>query len=326
MTRRRILYLFPDRSSKMLREYEEGEFWVDYRAAADRVGLEFDVAAVDHISIAGKTAYWRDEALSPERDIVIYGVRTGPTHKIDLLTGLSIMMALERLGFWLPIPLDVGLLLNDKFATLAALTDSPAPIIPTVRLTADRDVHRLGHERLVPDDWFPVIVKPTSWSGGLGCVPCPDRSALRSILGLAAGAVTGVVIQPRIPDVVADTRVVVVEGAIVAMVDRIPAKDEHVANVSRGGTYKVREEIDPRVHDLVEMITDRLDISYVCIDLLTTASGELRLCELEADGAVSRLLCPQAMVHEIVGKRFAAYERRLTAHVATRGTNGRVAG
>lgn len=312
MARRRILYLFPDRSSELLRHYEEREFWPDYAAAAERAGIDFAVAAPDHVAIAHETAYHRGEALSPDRDIVVYGVRTGPTHMPDLWTGLSIVRCLETLGFWLPIPLDTGILLNDKYATLNAFADSPVPVIPTVRLTADRDVHRLGHQRLVPDDWFPAFVKPTAWSGGQGCVPCPDRASLEAVLGLAAGSGTGVIVQPRLPDVVADTRVVVVEGEIVAMFDRRPRPGSHVANVSRGGSFAVRHEIEPAVHKLARLVTDRLDLSYVCIDVLRTASGGLWLSELEADGAVSRLLCPPEQVHEVVGARFAAYERRLS--------------
>ncbi|WP_436501659.1 ATP-grasp domain-containing protein [Actinokineospora sp. HUAS TT18] len=317
MARRRILYVFPDRSSEMLRRYEEGEFWVDYRAAADRVGLDFGVAAPDHIAIGHDgVAYWRDEPLSPDRDIIVYGVRTGPTHKVDLWTGVSLVISLRELGFHLPIPLDAATLLNDKFATVAAFADSPVPPIPTARITADRDVHRFDTARVVPDDWFPVFVKPTSWSGGQGCVPCADRSTLDSLLGLASGSATGVVIQPQLPEVVSDIRVVAVDSQIVAILDRRPRKGSHVANVTRGGSFSVRETIDPRVHDLVKLATERLDLSYLCIDLLETATGELWLSELEADGAVSRLLCPEDLLYHVIGTRFSAYERQLDAKAA----------
>ncbi|MFE7132316.1 RimK family alpha-L-glutamate ligase [Streptomyces sp. NPDC057638] len=317
MTRRRILYLFPDRSSEMLRAYEEGEFWVDYRAAAERAGLDFAVIAPDHVSIAGGTAYWRDEPLSPERDIIVYGVRTGPTHAIDLWAGVSLVTSLATLGFWLPIPLETGILLNDKYATLNAFQDSPVPPVPTVRLAADRDVHRLGHSRLVPGDWFPVFAKPLSWSGGQGCVVCPDRETLDAVLGLAAGSRSGVAVQPRLDGVSADIRVVAVEGTIVAMFDRIPRQGSTVANVSRGGGYAIRHEIDSRAHDLVKLASDRLGLSYLCVDLLL-ADGELWLSEMEADGAVSRLLAPADVVHHVVATRFAAYERRLEEFLAGR--------
>ncbi|HYN95752.1 MAG TPA: hypothetical protein VES42_18055 [Pilimelia sp.] len=316
MVSRRILYLFPDRSSELLRRYEEGEFWPDYATAATRAGLDFAVAAPDHLAIADGVARHRDDILSPARDIVVYGVRTGPTHLPDLWTGLSIVRCLQALGFWLPIPLETGILLNDKYATLHAFADSPVPPLPTVRLTADRDVHRLGHHRLVPDDWFPVFVKPTAWSGGQGCVPCDDRASLEAVLGLAAGSGTGVIVQPRLPDVVADTRVVVVEGEIVAMFDRRPKPGSHVANVSRGGSFAARQEIEPAVHKLARLVTERLNLAYVCIDLLRTADGSLWLSELEADGAVSRLLCPPERVHEVVAARFAAYARRLDGWAA----------
>ncbi|MFF8837883.1 RimK family alpha-L-glutamate ligase [Streptomyces sp. NPDC015130] len=317
MTRRRIIHVFPDRSSELLRGYEEGEFWVDYRAAADRAGLDFAVAAPDHIAIARGTAYWRDEPLSPERDILVYGVRTSPTHEVDLWTGLSLMRSLATLGFWLPIPLDTGILLNDKYATLNAFQDSPVPGIPTIRITADRDVHRLRHLNLVPGDWFPVFVKPLSWSGGQGCVSCPDRDSLEAVLGLAAGSGTGVAVQPRLAGVTADIRVVVVEGTIIAMFDRIPRQGSHVANVSRGGSYALRTEIDPRVHELAKLASERLGVSYLCVDLLL-ADGQLWLSEFEADGAVSRLLAPADVVHHVVATRFAAYERRLDAFLAGR--------
>jgi hypothetical protein len=31
-----------------------------------------------------------------------------------------------------------------------------------------RDVHELNHQRLVPDEWFPVFVKPASWDEASG--------------------------------------------------------------------------------------------------------------------------------------------------------------
>ncbi|WP_228979454.1 RimK family alpha-L-glutamate ligase [Streptomyces sp. DH12] len=317
MRRRRILYVFPDRSSQLLRAYEEGEFWPDYAAAADRAGLDFAVAAPDHVALAHGAAYWRDEELSPERDIVVYGVRTNPTHEVDLWAGLSLVRSLRTLGFWLPIPLDTGILLNDKYATLNAFRDSPVPVVPTVRLAADRDAHRLRHADLVPDDWYPVFVKPLSWSGGQGCVACPDRETLEAVLGLAAGSRTGVAVQPRLADVRCDTRVVAVEGEVVAMFDRIPRQGAHVANVSRGARYAVRTEIDPRVHELVKLASDRLGVAYLCVDLLQ-AGDRLWLSEFEADGAVSRLLAPPEVVHRVVAARFTAYERRLEAFLADR--------
>lgn len=314
MPRRRILYVFPDRSSELLRRYEEGEFWVDYRTAADRVGLDFAVAAPDHVGIGHDgVAYWAGEPLSPGRDIIVYGVRTGPTHQVDLWTGLSLMLSLRALGFWLAIPLDAAMLLNDKFATVAAFAGSPIPVIPTARITAGRDVHRFDTRQLVPDEWFPVFVKPTSWSGGQGCVPCDDRPTLDSLLGLASGSGTGVVVQPQLPEVVSDIRVVAVESEIVAVLDRRPRPGAHVANVTRGGSFSVRETIDSRVADLVKLATDRLGLPYLCVDLLETANGDLWLSELEADGAVSRLLCPEELLMHVVGTRFSAYERRLDA-------------
>ncbi|MEV0328169.1 hypothetical protein CA850_14400 [Micromonospora echinospora] len=310
MADQRILYLFPDRSSELLRAYEEQEFWPDYAAGAARAGLDFVVAPPDHVAISDGVAYYRDDALSPDRDIVVYGVRTGPTHISDLWTGISVATCLEAMGFWLPIPIGAGILLNDKYATLASFADSPVPVIPTVRLTADRDVHRIGQHRLVPDEWFPVFVKPTAWSGGQGCVPCADRASLEAVLGLAAGSGTGIVVQPCLADVVADTRAIVVEGRIVAAVDRRPKPGSHVANVSRGGSFTVRRDLEPAVHELARMVSDRLDLPYVCIDILRTADGGLWLSELEADGAVSRLLFPPDTVHEVVATRFAAYARR----------------
>ncbi|MEU6020286.1 RimK family alpha-L-glutamate ligase [Micromonospora sp. NPDC048871] len=314
MIRKRILYLFPDRSSAQARRWEHEEFWPTYRRAAAEAGMDFAVADPEHVLIAGDTAYWRDEPLDPARDIVVYDARTEPVHEPALWWGLSLTRCLQALGFWLAIPLDQAVLTNDKFATARELADSPVPVIPSVRVNTGRDVDRLGHQNLVPDSWFPVFVKPVSWGRGLGCVRCPDRATLDAVLGLASGSAASMLVQPSVGTVVADLRVVAVEGEIVAMYDRIPGSDSHVANVSRGARVQERDTVEQSVHDLVALVHRRFDLAYVCVDLLRTDSGQLWFSELEADGAVTGLFGDPEAIKRVVGGRFRAYAARHDRH------------
>lgn len=315
---KRILYVFPDRSSELAHSWEHSVFWPAYREAAESVGMDFGVAAPEHIMIGGGRAYWRNEELNPERDIIVYGVRTNPTHGQDLWPGMSVVRSLEALGFWLAIPLQEAVLCNEKFATAEVLSDSPIPVIPSVRVTTGRDTHRLDYQRLVPDDWFPVFAKPAAWGRGLGCVMCRDRATLDSVMGLASGSGTAMVLQPSVGTVTADIRVVVVEGGIVAMYDRVPAGDSHVSNISRGGSYARRTHLEAPIDALVKLIGSRFDLPYVCIDLLETADGRFWFSELEADGAVSGLFGEPEVMKSVVGGRFLAYGKRLEAHLAGR--------
>jgi glutathione synthase/RimK-type ligase-like ATP-grasp enzyme len=204
---------------------------------------------------------------------------------------------------------------NDKFAMAETLSDSPVPIIPAVRINTGRDIHKLEYQQLIPDEWFPVFVKPTSWGRGLGCVRCADRATLDAILGLASGSGACMLVQPSAGRVVADLRVVVVAGEIAAMYERIPVDGCHVANLSRGGTARETTSAEQSVRDLVRLVDDRFGLAYVCIDLLRTDSGEMWLSELELDGAVSGLFANPEMVRRVVGRRFQAYAEGLDAHV-----------
>jgi hypothetical protein len=312
----RILYLFPDRSSRAAAAWEHERFWPVYRKAAADAGLDFDVATPEHIVLNGRRAYWSGEELRPERDVIVYDIRSEPLHAADLWTSMTLVKSLETLGFWSAIPLDDALLLNDKFATAELLRDSPVPVIPSVRVTAGRDLERLGHQELVPDSWFPAFVKPASWGRGLGCVACPDRATLDAVLGLASGAGACMLVQPSVGRVVADTRVVLVEGQVVAAYDRVPGDASHVANVSRGGSVRMRASVERPVHDLAGLVQQRLGLPYVCIDLLRTDDGAIWLSELEPDGAVYGLFDVPGAVDRVVGARFRAYAARLRAHVS----------
>jgi glutathione synthase/RimK-type ligase-like ATP-grasp enzyme len=278
--------------------------------------MDLSVAIPEHVVLTDTEAYWNNEKLSRSRDIIVHGVRTNPTHGIDLWSGMSVVRSLEALGFWLAIPLAKSVLLNEKFATARALADSPIPTIPSVRIPTGRDLHRLEYQRLVPDDWFPVFAKPASWGRGLGCVLCPDRATLDGVLGVAAGSGAPMLVQPSVGPVVADIRIVVVEGEIVAMYDRTPTAGAHVANISRGGSYAARTDVDAPVGELVELIQSRFDLPYVCIDLLQAADGRTWLSELEADGAVSSLFGQPELMRRVVGARFRSYAKRLDAHLA----------
>lgn len=320
MAKKRILYIFPDRDSEMEYIWERDAFWPDYRRQAEQVGMDFGVANPEHIMIAGREAFWKQEPLHPARDILVYDIRPEPPLTTDLWSSISLVRSLETLGFWSAIPLQEAVLFNDKFATAEALSDSPIPIIPSVRVVAGRDIHKLDYQRLVPDSWFPVFVKPASWGRGLGCVRCGDRATLDAVMGLASGSDATMLIQPSVGEVKADIRVVVIEGEIVAMYDRVPGAQSHVANLSRGGSVVERVTLDAPVDALVRLISRRFDISYLCIDLLMAADGRIWLSELELDGAVSALFGDPEAMKRVVGRRFQTYAERLDRHLSRQRT------
>ncbi|RPF20750.1 ATP-grasp domain-containing protein [Myceligenerans xiligouense] len=320
--RPRLLFVLPDRGSAQDREWEDTTFWPAYRDAARRAGLDLEVVVPEHVQFTAGEARWRGEPLLPERDLVVYSTRANPTHGVDLWNGMSTVRSLEALGFWSAIPIDQAVLLNDKFATAEALRDSPVPTIPSVRVTTGRDLGRTDVQALVPDDWFPVFVKPASWGRGLGCLSCPDRTSLDGALGLASGSDAPVVIQPTIRDVVADTRVVVVEGEIVSAYDRLPPAEGGVANVSKGASTRLRSEIEPQVERLASLVRERFGLAYLCIDLLRTEDGGLWLAECEPDGAVTGLLPHGEEAYRVLGARFTAYARAHARHLDTLAARG----
>lgn len=315
-TGKRVLYLFPDRSSATLAAWERDVFWPVYERVANANGLDFAVAVPEHVLLRGGAAYWRGERLTPDRDMVVYDVRSEPMHEADVFSSLTLVRSLEALGFWLAIPLSTALLCNDKFATAEVLADAPVPVIPSVRVITGRDLNLLRYQEMIPDEWFPAFVKPASWGRGLGGVRCPDRATLDALFGLASGSGVTMLVQPSVGDVVADTRVVMVEGEIVAVYDRVGSAGSHVANLSRGGRVTERSGVDGPVRELADLVYRRFDLPYACVDLLRTADGGVWFSELETDGAVAGLFDDQDAVARIVGGRFRAYARRLDAYLS----------
>ncbi|MFC4628734.1 hypothetical protein ACFO6V_10850 [Promicromonospora alba] len=314
----RILFVLPDRGSAQDRDWENTTFWPVYRAAALRAGFDLDIVVPEHIQFAEGEARWRGESLLPERDIFVYSTRANPTHSVDLWNGMSAVRTLEVLGFWTAIPLESAILLNDKYATVEALRDSPILTIPSVRITTGRDTPRLDLQSLVPDEWFPVFVKPASWGRGLGCISCPDPASLEGALGLASGSGAPVVVQPRIRDVVADTRVVVVEGMVVSAYDRVPAAEGGVGNVSRGASTRLRTKLEPEVAELASLAYERFKLPYLCIDLLRTGDGQVWLAECEPDGAIAGLFEHGDEADRVLSARLAAYSRAHARHLDAR--------
>ena len=298
---------------------EQAHYWDQYAAAAAKAGLELRVVspeAVD-VTIAGDgTASVRvDGSLtSPASTIFVTELYVFPHQVVDTLAQMTTFKALELAGFYLPIPPDLSLVMNDKAATVLYLRLSPVPALPCVRIVSGRDYDGHDLDSLLDGLAFPLAVKPASWGAGVGFAVARDLNDLRALLGLASGSDCAVVLQPLATGEVADYRVYFVGGEPHTVLVRRPQPGELLANLNRGARaefVELPDELEPAAEHAVQTI----GLPYFCVDYLF--DGErFWLSEVELDGGTPWV--DRERSRRILHDRFAAYDEAHDLWLETR--------
>lgn len=312
---KKIFWVFPDRGSAAQKAAEHDNFWREYDEAVARAGMRLGVVsaeAIDMVYAQGDppTTFVRGERVDPSDTIFVTELYTFPHQKQDALMQITTYGALEASGFYLPVPPTLSAVMNDKFATYLYFKEADLNVLPSVRLTAGRDVEERDLEVLLGSFGFPLVVKPSSWGSGQGVAVARSWSELRSILGLASGCEATMILQPWIgSDRLVDYRVYFVGGRPHTVLGRIPQKGEVVANLSRGGRADI-VEMPPNLMAQASRAAALIDLPYFCVDFLF--DGETYwLSEVELDGAVGYI--EKDRLQKILVDRFEAYD---SAHEA----------
>jgi ribosomal protein S6--L-glutamate ligase len=157
---------------------------------------------------------------------------------------------------------------RNKAATLAALADV-VQVPPTVLAAAPRD--REAVAAAADELGYPLVLKPTVATQGIGVTRVADRDALEGVLdyldAIHRFPPTGeksVLLQAFLPDAT-DIRVMVIDGTAVGAVERYGPGWKH--NVHRGAAVR-SVPVDGEIRTVAETVAATLAIDYVGVDLL----------------------------------------------------------
>ncbi|GAA4087239.1 30S ribosomal protein S6--L-glutamate ligase [Nonomuraea soli] len=154
---------------------------------------------------------------------------------------------------------------------------------------------------------FPLVLKPDSGYGGAGVVKAETLAELRLLL--QEKAMNGhqlLVAQRWVPEAWWSLRLVVVDGEVVATMQRRAAAGEWRSNVAQGATAV---EVEPSYAEVELAVTAAatLGLDVAGIDVIRTAEGPL---VLEANNSPGLIATEQATGVPVCERILAAVEKR----------------
>ncbi|GIG61993.1 hypothetical protein Lfu02_63650 [Longispora fulva] len=309
-----MCWVFPDRESSRTSAKWNASFWSAYVDVARELGLSWDrttpeSVTVDALDLRSPKVYIDGERVTPQDTLFVTSPYTLPYQMPDAFNQFTLYSVLEQAGFYLPHPTSFAAVGNDKLATLLFFKDSPVPPIPTVRITAGRDLLFDDYVPTIADLPYPAFVKPAGWMASRGINQARDSHDVRGLLSLAQGGDTTLVFQPDLGRRTVDFRVYVVDGRPHTTMVRTTGEGAIFPQYSTGGAAQY-VDMPAELADAVAYCAERLPVPYFCADFLH--DGErFWLSEIEPDGGI---FCPDSgdpdivkTQRDLIAARFDAY-------------------
>lgn len=189
---------------------------------------------------------------------------------------LAIVRQLERMGVTVYNKASTIETVRDKLHTHQVLAESGLPTPTTMLAKFPVDIGLI--ESAIG---FPVVVKTLQGALGTGVFLVENSNAFQDLMGLIGE--TNPNLQLIFQKFVAssrgrDLRVFVVDGEVIACMERTAKEGSFKANFSAGGSVK-DFGIDPEIERLAVETARVLDIQIAGVDLLFTTEGGYTICE-----------------------------------------------
>lgn len=227
---------------------------------------------------------------------------------------LAVVRQLERMGVFVYNSASTIETVRDKMHTHQALAEShlPTPKTMLAKFPADIDLieSALG---------FPVIAKTLQGALGTGVFLLEDRKALNNLMALIGEANPN--LQLIFQEFIAssrgrDLRVFVVDGQVIACMERTAKEGDFKANFSAGGSVKAFP-LDPEIEELAVKTAKVLNIQIAGVDLLFTNDAHYTICEANTFPGFKGLeMACKVNVPELI---FKAMRQRLDAEFGESG-------
>jgi hypothetical protein len=311
-----MVWIFPDRESSRTSAKWNASFWATYQEVAKELGLTYERTApeavtVDALDPHNIKVYVDGGRVTPADTLFVTSPYTLPYQMMDAFNQFTLYSVLEHAGFYLPHPSMFAPIGNDKLATLLFFKDCPVPPIPTVRITAGRDLLYDEFLSTIADLPYPAFVKPAGWMAARGINLARSADEVRGLLSLAQGGDTTLVFQPYLGAKTVDYRVHVIDGKPSTTMVRVAGEGQIFPQYSTGA-QAFYTDMPEELRDAITYLVEKLPIPYFCADFLH--DGErFWLSEIEPDGAI---ICPDGSDPEVVRAqrqlikdRFLAYRK-----------------
>ena len=186
-----------------------------------------------------------------------------------------IIRQMQRMGAIVVNPIEAIEIARDKGYTMQ--------VAAAAKLRVPETMIHAARETVVDawDDRYPLIVKKTVGSRGVGVMPIYNRSQLSAITGMIkTDEQKGILIQEYIANRPGhDVRVICIGGkALPVGMMRIARDGEIRANTSRGGKG-VAYPLTPKSIEISERVARLLGLEIAGIDLLFSGDDDYVLCE-----------------------------------------------
>jgi gamma-F420-2:alpha-L-glutamate ligase len=248
---------------------------IRFQQAALKAGIELSVLQPQDFDLVVDSqpnrwsAIYRGRKL-PKPDLIM--ARTGSETSYFML---AVLRHFERQGVAMVNGSVAIEAVADKLQTLQLLSRAGLPIPKTIlgKFPVDVDIveRELG---------FPVVVKTLKGTRGNGVLLCNDRTQFNDIATLLDGARPGAdfIFQQYIAGSHGrDVRLLVVDGKVIAAMERRSADGGFKSNISTGGQgFRFSPPIE--MIKLAVSVAEVLDLDVAGVDILFDADG-YRICE-----------------------------------------------
>lgn len=283
-----------------------------FKAEAERTGIELKVYNPADFDLI-VSEHTRDSVLingRPEQiPDVVYPYFNHHDHSYF---SLAIVRQLERMGCLVYNTANTIEMVRDKLHTHQVLAEKgiTSPTTMLAKFPIDDDMMAMIEKTL----GFPVVVKTLKGALGVGVFLIESAKAFRDQMDLIGQ--TSPDIQLIFQEFVAaskgrDLRLFVVDGEVIASMERRAKEGDFKANYSGGGTVHEFKP-DQQAINLAVATANALDIQIGGIDLLFLKGGGYTICEANTFPGFKGL--EKASGVNVPEKIFASMERRLTQH------------
>lgn len=204
-----------------------------------------------------------------------------PLHHLDAIIprigasvtalGAAVISQFQLMGVVTPTSPQALQLARDKLRSLQVLSGKGLPIPKTVMVGRYENLHQAA----VRVGGFPVVVKLLEGTHGEGVELARNFWDLQRTMNSYFRFHSRVILQEYIPEARgADTRVILVDGKIVASMRRQAKPGEFRSNLHRGATA-IKIDLTKEEKDLVRKVVEALEIEVAGVDLLPSKKGPL---------------------------------------------------
>jgi ribosomal protein S6--L-glutamate ligase len=160
---------------------------------------------------------------------------------------------------------------SDKFLTHQILSSSGIPSPRTLFVKQANDLEKL----VATVGGFPVIVKPVSGSQGRGVVfvTKETKSAIEALTELSS-----LIVQEYTP-YQSDVRAIVLDGVVIAAMERVQHSGDFRANISRGASGRAIE-LTQSEKELCSRAASCIKLTFAGVDLLRLKNGQSIILEV----------------------------------------------